>query len=215
VKPLTEIKANLAFTCAHENIPEASAETDVLFKYARWLQKNNQLIPDKTVDVEIERLDRISAENGHYKANIKLNEILPLPPAKLPVWDGKLQWLEERLANVPPEKPSDALINQLAKAMVLDPATGKPMPGSPSFSETNILGPTCSSGEACLQSGYWKITWSGYGGFYQLVESNTDRYFSQGEIMPMALVDFYQKGLWPLFEKYRQRHKEMTWGLLG
>nr|WP_317853299.1 hypothetical protein [Pseudomonas sp. BF-R-19] len=53
VKPLTEIKANLAFTCAHENIPEASAETDVLFHYARWLQKNNQLIPDKTVDVEI------------------------------------------------------------------------------------------------------------------------------------------------------------------
>lgn len=400
VNPLTEIKANLAFTCVHEQIPAPSAEADVLFQYARWLQKNNQLKQDKSVDVEIERLYRIAAENGHYKANINLqngamrghfqlrgdehlrlsqrlinegvatgyyfvgiflqqgsaglkqdpemalryyrkaadsgnaqaqayvgeklapsdmapdiarqmrrcaaeqgngeaafalginlknkgryqealeafqlgaaagestsayklgkvfrnppptdeldylgqqadleraerynkiskvlgnysyaspkvpeiNDILPLPPAKLPAWDGKLQWLEERLANVPPEKPSEALINQLAKVMVLDPATGKPMPGSPSFSETNFLGPACSSGEACPQSGYWKIMWSGHGGFYQLVERNTARYFSQGEIMPKALVDFYQKRLWPLSEKYQQRHKEVTWGLLG
>ncbi|WP_339437329.1 MULTISPECIES: DUF6396 domain-containing protein [unclassified Pseudomonas] len=400
VNPLTEIKANLAFTCVHEQIPAPSTDAEVLFQYARWLQKNNQLKQDKSVDVKIERLYRIAAENGHYKANINLqngamrgyfqlrgdehlrlserligegvatgyyfvgiflqqgsaglkqdpemalryyrkaadsgnaqaqayvgeklapsdmapdtarqmrrcaaeqghgeaalelgvdlstdghypealaafqlgvaagdstsasflsagfrnppptdrlnylgqqedleraaryekiwrvlanysyahpkvpeiNDILPLPPAKLPSWDGKLQWLEDRLANVPPENPSEALINQLAKAMVLDPVTGKAMPGSPSFSETNFLGPTCSSGEACPQSGYWKITWSGHGGFYQLVERNTARLFSQGEIMPMALVGFYQKRLWPLSEKYQQRHKEVTWGLLG
>ncbi|MGE8334787.1 DUF6396 domain-containing protein, partial [Pseudomonas laurylsulfatiphila] len=72
VKPLTEIKADLAFTCTHEQIPEASAESDVLFQYARWLQKNNQLKPDKSVDAEIERLYRIAAENEHYKANINL-----------------------------------------------------------------------------------------------------------------------------------------------
>ena len=400
VNPLTEIKANLAFTCVHEQIPASSTEADVLFQYARWLQKNNQLKQDKNVDAEIERLYRIAAENGHYKANINLqngamrghfqlrgdehlrlsqrlisegvttgyyfvgiflqqgsaglkqdpemalryyrkaadsgnaqaqayvgeklapsdmapdiarqmrrcaaeqgngeaalalginlqgktryqealeafqlgvvagnstsasflsagfrkplptdelnylgqqedleraarykkiwrvlanysyahpkvpeiNDILPLPPAKLPAWDGKLQWLEERLANIPPEKPSTALINQLANAMVLDPETGKPMPGSPSFSETNFIGPTCTSDEACPQSGYWKIAWSGHGGFYRLVERNTPRYFSQGEIMPMALVGFYQKRLWPLSEKYRQLHKEVTWGLLG
>ncbi|KAI2671130.1 sel1 repeat family protein [Pseudomonas sp. TNT3] len=400
MNPLNEIKANLAFTCVHEQFPAPSTEADVLFQYARWLQKNNQLKEDRSVDVEIERLYRIAAENGHYKANINLqngsmrghfqlrgdeylrlsqrlidegvatgyyfvgiflqqgsaglkqdpemalryyrkaadkgsaqaqyyvgdkldpidvapeialkmyrcaaeqnngeaaialgiylqdkgqyqealdafqlgiaagdstsaytlgktfrnpaptdeldylgqsedleraerynkiskvlgnysyahpkvpeiNDILPLPPAKLPAWDGKLQWLEERLANIPPEKPSTALINQLAKAMVLDPETGKPMPGSPSFSETNFLGPTCTSNEACPQSGYWKIAWSGHGGFYRLVERNTPRYFSQGEIMPMALVGFYQKGLWPLSEKYRQLHKEVTWGLLG
>ena len=72
VNPLTEIKAKLAFTCAHEQIPESSTESDVLFQYARWLQKNNQLKQDKNVDVEIERLYRIAAENGHYKANINL-----------------------------------------------------------------------------------------------------------------------------------------------
>jgi len=315
LNPLTEIKAQLAFTCAHEHIPVPSAEADELFQYARWLQKNNQLKQNQTIDIEIERLYRIAAENGHYKANINLqngamrgfftlsgaehlrlsqqlidanvatgyyfigiflqqgsaglkkdpqmslryyrkaadqgsaqaqyevgdklapidiapdvarqmrrcaaeqghgdaasdlgvnlqgqgqyqsaldafqlgvaagdetsagwleeafrgpppsdtlyylaqqedleraeryktiwrvlarysyanptvpeiNEILPLPPAKLPDWDGKLQWLEARLANVPPKKPSEALIQQLAKAKVLEPATGKPMPGS-------------------------------------------------------------------------------------
>uniref|UniRef100_UPI003CEB7953 SEL1-like repeat protein n=1 Tax=Pseudomonas sp. DWR1-3-2b2 TaxID=2804671 RepID=UPI003CEB7953 len=46
----------------------------------------------------------------------EISDILPLPPAKLPAWDGKLKWLEARLANIPPEKPSEALINQLANA---------------------------------------------------------------------------------------------------
>ncbi|KJZ33131.1 MULTISPECIES: sel1 repeat family protein [Pseudomonas] len=363
VKPLTEIKANLAFTCAHENIPEASAESDVLFKYARWLQKNNQLKQDKNVDVDIERLYRIAAENGHYKANINLqngsmrqrfqlrgaehlrlsqqlmdagvatgyyfvgiflqqgsaglkqdpemslryyrkaadkgsaeaqyyvgdklapsdiapdvarqmrrcaaeqkhgraavalavnlknkgiyqeavevlqmgvaggyehaagrlgdafrgpsssnkldylgqsedleradrykkiwkilagysyanpkvpeiNEILPLPPAKLPAWDGKLQWLEERLANAPPEKPSEALIQQLAKAKLLDPTSGRPLPASPDFIREPYRKLTCNSGQACPQSGYWKA------------EGIVDeiRRFDKGEIMPTLNV---------------------------
>ena len=400
VNPPTEIKANLAFTCVHEQIPAPSTEADVLFQYARWLQKNNQLKQDKSVDVEIERLYRIAAENGHYKANINLqngamrghfqlrgdehlrlsqrlisegvatgyyfvgiflqqgsaglkqdpemalryyrkaadsgnaqaqayvgeklapiriapavarmmrhcaaeqgngeaaralgvdlsidghypealealqlgvaagdstsayslgkvfgtprptdaidslgqqedleraerynkiskvlgnysyahpkvpeiNDILPLPPAKLPAWNGKLQWLEERLANVPPEKPSAVLIKQLANAMLLDPATGRPMPGSPSFSENNFIGPTCYSGEACPQSGYWKIMWSGRHERYQLVGRNVARHFSQGELMPMGLVGFYQQRIWPLPEKYRQGPIGINWGLLG
>ncbi|OBS34985.1 SEL1-like repeat protein [Pseudomonas syringae] len=317
---LSEVDAKLAFTCVHEKIPAPSAETDVLFKYARWLQKNNQIQQDETVDIEIGRLYRIAAENNHYKANVNLqngamrgqfklaggerlrlsqqlidahvasgyymiaiylqkgaaglqqdedmslryfrkaadegsaqaqayvaeklaptdiapdiarqmrrcaaeqgngkaagalgvhlktakqyqaaleafqlgvaagdessasflengfrgpksddrlyyigqtedleraqrykqigkvlgnlsyanpsvpeiNEIVPLPPTKLPAWDGKLKWVEEREANIPPPKPSEALIEQLAKAMVLDPKTGKPLPGSPVYSK--------------------------------------------------------------------------------
>ncbi|MEX5538140.1 sel1 repeat family protein [Pseudomonas syringae Cit 7] len=317
---LSEVNAKLAFICVHEKIPASSAETDVLFNYARWLQKNNQIQQDETVDVEIGRLYRIAAENNHYKANVNLqngamrgqfkltggerlrlsqqlidahvatgyymiaiylqkgaaglqqdedmslryfrkaadegsaqaqayvadklepidiapdiarqmrrcaaaqgngsaalalgtdlaidrnykeaieafqlgaaagnevaasflgkgfrgpkpddrlyyldqkedleraerykqiwslladwsyanpsvpeiNEIVPLPPAKLPAWDGKLKWVEEREANIPPPKPSEALIEQLAKAMVLDPKTGKPLPGSPVYSK--------------------------------------------------------------------------------
>ncbi|WP_460116407.1 SEL1-like repeat protein [Pseudomonas sp. H2_D02] len=362
VKPLTEIEAKLAFTCKHETIPAPSAESDVLFQYARWLQKNNQLKQDKTVDLEIERLYRIAAENGHYKANINLqngamrgrfelsgaqhlrmsqilidagvatgyyfvgiflqqgsaglhqdpemslryfrkaadegnaqaqylvgdklapsdiapdvarqmrrcaaeqgsgkaavilgiylkdegryqealeilqmgiaagdesaagrledafrgplasnqldylgqqedleraerykaiwrilarysyanptvpeiNEILPLPPAELPEWDGKLQWLEARLANVPPQKPSEALISELAEAKGLEPATGKPTPSSPAFITIPQPAPTCHSGQACPHTGYW------IAGAYDVI-----RRFEQGEILPTLNV---------------------------
>ncbi|WP_300731069.1 DUF6396 domain-containing protein, partial [Pseudomonas sp.] len=86
---------------------------------------------------DLERADRyekiwsVLADYSYANPTVpEINEILPLPPAKLPAWDGKLQWLQARLANVPPKKPSEALIQQLAKAKVLEPATGKPMPGS-------------------------------------------------------------------------------------
>ncbi|WP_207266619.1 sel1 repeat family protein [Pseudomonas sp. GW101-3H06] len=399
VKSLNEIKADLAFSCVYEQFPALSAEADVLFQYARWLQKNNQLKEDKSVDIEIERLYRIAAENGHYKANINLqngamrghfqlrgdehlrlsqrlisegvatgyyfvgiflqqgsaglkqdqemalryfrkaadkgsalaqyyvgdklepsnaapeialqmyrcsaeqgngkaatalgvymsahgqyqealeafqlgagagdesstsflrngfhgpktdnrlyylgqdedleraeryekiwrvlanysyahpkvpeiNEILPLPPAKLPAWDGKLQWLEERLANVPPEKPSVALINQLAEAMVLEPATGKPMLGSPSFNQHHFLGLNCSSGDACPQSGYWKIRWK-YHERYCLMERNVAHYFKQGDIMPKAKIQFDRERIWPLPVKIVNTQRAVTWGLVG
>jgi len=318
IATLEEIKENLAFTCKHETLPAATPDSDVLFKYARWLQKNNQLIQDPATDVEVGRLYRIAAENGHVKAIINLlndslrgkysirshehlrfsqalidadvatgyyfvslflkhgianlkqdaemsrrylgkaadegsaqaqyeigdalapssraqdvarqmrrcaaeqthgaaantlgvylqeigayneaieafqlgvaagnqssssflqngfrgpeptdelyylaldkdleraaryktiwrilarysyahpkvpeiNDILPLPPAKLPPWDGKLQWLEAREANIPPEKPSPELIQRLTHDLKLDPATGKPLAHAPSL----------------------------------------------------------------------------------
>ncbi|MGO4003271.1 DUF6396 domain-containing protein [Pseudomonas fluorescens] len=396
---LTEIKAKLDFTCTHEQIPAASAEADVLFQYARWLQKNNVLKQDKTVDTEIERLYRIAAENSHFKANInlqngsmrgdfrlrgqehlrlsqqlidnnvatgyyfvgiflkqgsaglqedpemalryfrkaadegnaqaqydiaeklapisiaptvalsmrecaatqghgiaarvlgvhlstdgqyqeateafqlgveagdstaasflaksflgpkpddqlhylaqtedleraeryekiwkvlygysyanpkvpELNEILPLPPAKLPAWDGKLQWLEERLANIPPEKPSPALIQQLAKAMVLDPATGKPMPGSPALRDASFHGPTCTAGSACPESGYWTVDSFNYERYILDVHPDT-RYFKQGEILPPVACSYYRTRMWPLSPQKTPTLIYPGWKLLG
>ncbi|WP_434635217.1 SEL1-like repeat protein [Pseudomonas sp. D2-30] len=340
MKPLTKIETKLAFTCKHETIPEPSADSDVLFQYARWLQKNNQFKQDKTVDTEIERLYRIAAEHGHYKANINLqngsmrgrfklsgaqhlrlsktlidagvatgyyfigvflqqgsaglhqdtdmslryfckaadegnaqahylvveklapcdvapdiagrmrrcaaeqdhggaavalgihlqhksqyqqaleifqmgtaagdesaagsledafrgpiasnqldylgqqedleraeryetiwrilavysyanptvpeiNDILPLAPAALPEWDGKLQWLEARLANAPPQKPSEALIRELAEANGLETATGRPTPSSSALIRASEPSPSCQSGEPCPRTGSW------------------------------------------------------------
>jgi len=372
----SEIKAKLnAFACKHETIPEPSAESDVLFKYARWLQKNNQLKPDAKVDAEIERLYRIAAVHDHYKANINLqnggmrgrfrldneeylylsqrlidagvatgyyligvflkqgaaglaedhemalgyfrraadkgsaqaqayvgdqlapirtaleaarkmrrcaaeqghgkaaralgvdlkfeglyrealeafqlgaaagdssstsflekgfrgpppteelyylgqeedleraeryktirrivgrysyanpsvpeiNDILPLPPAKLPPWDGKLQWLEARLANVPPPKPSEQLIGELAQAKYLEPATGKPMPQSPAFIKNTTSVPRCYSGQPCPKTGYWKascIDWS-----HGWVEDEPQR-FEKGQTMPTQQVKRYRQ----------------------
>lgn len=53
-----------------------------------------------------------------------IDQIVPLPPAPLPEWDGTFQWQKERDAATPPPQPSDALIQRLAEAKNLDPATG-------------------------------------------------------------------------------------------
>jgi hypothetical protein len=398
VNPLTEIKAKLAFTCVHEQIPSPSAEADELFQYARWLQKNNLLKQDKSVDAEIERLYRIAAENGHYKANINLqngtmrghftlsgdehlrlsqqlidanvatgyyfiglflksgsaglkqdtamslryfrkaadqgsaqaqyevgdilapidiapdvarqmrrcaaeqgngkaagalgvnlqsndqyqealeafqlgvmagdetsagwledgfrgpppsdkldylgqqedleraeryekiwrilanysyaapkvpeiNDILPLPPAKLPAWDGKLQWLEARLANVPPKKPSEALIQQLAKAKLLEPATGRPTPDSPAFIKASYPEPTCTSGQACPQTGYWRA-FSLSRDVYARFNDGVIRRFEKNEIMPTLQVESH-KPRFLLPDIITVNEESIEWRLLG
>ena len=398
VNPLTEIKAKLAFTCVHEQIPSPSAEADELFQYARWLQKNNLLKQDKAVDLEIERLYRIASENGHYKANINLqngtmrghftlsgaehlrlsqqlidvnvatgyyfigvflkngsaglkqdtamslryfrkaadqgsaqaqyavgdilapidiapdvarqmrrcaaeqgngdaaialgvdlknesryqealevfqmgvvaghesaagrleeafrghppsdrlyylgqqedlerakryeniwslladysyanpkvpeiNEILPLPPAKLPAWDGKLQWLEARLANVPPKKPSKALIQQLAKAKLLEPATGRPTPDSPAFIKADYPEPTCTSGQACPQTGYWRA-FSLSRDVYARFNDGVIRRFEKNEIMPTLQVESH-KPRFLLPDIITVNEESIEWRLLG
>jgi hypothetical protein len=55
----------------------------------------------------------------------ELDTIAPLPPAKLPPWDGKFKWLEEHEANVPPPLPTEERIAEMAKAKGLDPKTGR------------------------------------------------------------------------------------------
>ncbi|HIE9262793.1 TPA: SEL1-like repeat protein [Klebsiella pneumoniae] len=366
MNPLTDINARLAFTCKHQIIPEASADTDVLFKYARWLQKNNLINRDKMVDAEIARLYRIAAENGHYKASINLqngalrgrfslssherlrlsqqlidakvaagyyfiaiylehgaaglaqdpemalryyrkaadegnpqaqaflgeklfpakrapqvamqmfrcaalqgegkaanslgnmlaiykkypeavevfqlgvaagdstsagflmhgfsgpeptdrlfylalekdperarryeqigavlakyswahpvvpeiNDIVPLPPAPLPEWDGKLKWLEEWEANIPPPVPDAALIEKLAQAKQLNPATGRPLPTSPDFEKDSVARLQCRSGEPCPQSGYWQPAWRPREG----MSEHAIRFFREGDIIPL------------------------------
>lgn len=71
---LENIKAKLAFTCAKEQevLPELAAEPDLLFKYARYLDKNNILAQDASVYTEVGRLYRIATAHGHHKASINL-----------------------------------------------------------------------------------------------------------------------------------------------
>lgn len=57
----------------------------------------------------------------------EVDEIVPLPPAKLPSWDGKLTWLEAHKANVPPPLPTEERIAEMAKVKGLDPVTGRPL----------------------------------------------------------------------------------------
>jgi TPR repeat protein len=55
-----------------------------------------------------------------------LDNIVPLPPAQLPKWNGRFQWTST--ANIEPPLPDERRIVDMAKARNLDPATGKPMP---------------------------------------------------------------------------------------
>ena len=57
----------------------------------------------------------------------EINDIVPLPPAQLPPWDGKFKWLEEHKANVPPRLPTEERIAEMARAKGLDPKTGRPL----------------------------------------------------------------------------------------
>ncbi|MDH1012972.1 DUF6396 domain-containing protein [Pseudomonas nicosulfuronedens] len=394
---LAQIRADLAFTCRHERYPEPTADTDTLFHYARWLEKNNQLKRDPTVYAEIERLYRVAAENGHAKANINLqngsmrgdhyhlsgeehlrfsqqlikagvatgyyfvaiflnqgaaglrqdqemalryyrkaadegsanaqayvaeklapsdrapdvarqmrrcaaeqgngpaasdlgvdlknekrfeeaveafqlgvaagdetsagwlgdafrnppptdtlnylglkedaeradryekiwsiladysyaspkvpeiNDIVPLPPAKLPPWDGKLQWVEERKANVPPPKPSEALIQQLAKDKHLDSATGRPTRESPHFVHlpSYPVPPICVSGEACPRDGYWQAMDVSFS--WITVKGQPLQRFQQGDTLPTLVLERRETRLWPLPDKITVGPKHLRW----
>ncbi|MGF6870446.1 tetratricopeptide (TPR) repeat protein, partial [Paraburkholderia sp. GAS205] len=44
-----------------------------------------------------------------------IDQIVLLPPAKLPEWDGTFQWQKEQDAAQPPQKPAESLVTKLAR----------------------------------------------------------------------------------------------------
>jgi uncharacterized protein len=80
----------------------------------------------------VERYRKISeflSRHEHLGAKIPdLDDIVPLPPAALPEWDGTFKWQRDRDAYVP-VIPSQELIEKLSAEKRLDPATGLPLPG--------------------------------------------------------------------------------------
>lgn len=97
--------------------------------------------PQENADPDFRLGQKIDAERGRRYAAIfdflhrydylqatvpDIDKIVPLPPAPLPAWDGKFQWLEAHNANVPPPLPTEARIAEMARAKGLDPLTGRP-----------------------------------------------------------------------------------------
>jgi len=105
----------------------------------------------------------IRANDGRNPKVPDIDKIVPLPPAKLPPWDGTFQWQKEQDAAIPPQKPTDDLINRLSKEKNLDPATGLPLQpqktsqaeSEPALEANLPLGITSRSGAACPQRGVW------------------------------------------------------------
>jgi len=56
----------------------------------------------------------------------EIDEIVPLPPAELPAWDGQIEWVERWEKGEAPALPGEARIKEMAQAKGLDPETGLP-----------------------------------------------------------------------------------------
>jgi hypothetical protein len=72
----------------------------------------------KLIDEFLDRYENLGAKVPD------IDQIVPLPPAKLPAWDETFQWKKDRDSAVPPAQPSDELMQRLSEEKGLDPATG-------------------------------------------------------------------------------------------
>jgi uncharacterized protein len=146
---------------AVQNDPERSHRYEVIGKFLDDNEGLNPKVPD-------------------------IDQIVPLPPAKLPPWDGTFQWEKEQAAAVAPQKPSDALVERLAREKNLDPATGlRVRTAHEKELESRVpLGTLVRPGEVCPQDGVWCVR-----GFAS-VSYDATRRFRKGETMPaLALKD--------------------------
>ncbi|ASL42634.1 hypothetical protein bAD24_I04035 [Burkholderia sp. AD24] len=162
----------------------------------------------------------IDNNDGRNPKVSDIDKIVPLPPAKLPPWDGTFQWQKEQDAAVPPHKPSDELIDQLAKAKNLDPATGLPLTGK--FSETSAadqsaavagrlpIGTVAATGDQCPEDGVWcaKLEKGQMG--------DAQRRFLKGDVLPSLIVHEPRKvALLDHVMSPRQHMAQVTWQLVG
>jgi hypothetical protein len=76
----------------------------------------------KLIDEFLDRYENLGAKVPD------IDQIVPLPPAKLPAWDETFQWKKDRDSAVPPAQPSEELMQRLSEEKGLDPATGLRLP---------------------------------------------------------------------------------------
>jgi len=149
----------------------------------------------------------------------EIDEIIPLPPAKLPAWDGTFKWLKEHEANVPPPLPSEERIREMAQAKHLDPETGRPLTPKKAEAPTPKpvktvaapaipLGTTLTSGVRCPQSGLWQCSASNALG-------GDRRNFATGETLPTVLVPVNRSWFRKLKGDPDKRQTETVWTLVA
>jgi len=85
-------------------------------------------VKDEARAVRYEKISK--ALHGYDYAGITVDEIdkiCPLPPAKLPPWDGEIEWVKRWKRDIAPPLPSAERIAEMARAKNLDPKTGLPI----------------------------------------------------------------------------------------
>jgi len=118
-----------------------------------------------------------------------IEQIVPLPPADLPPWDGTFQWQKEQ--EQIPEQPSQALMEKLAKAKNLDPATGLGLPPPPKAA----LGTCVNTGDICPESGFWRALGESGAPYH-----DATFHFSKGKTMPVYI--FARPRLFALLDRW-------------
>jgi len=140
-----------------------------------------------------------------------IDQIVPLPPAKLPPWDGTFQWQREQDAATPPQKPDEKLVERLAREKNLDPATGLPLaPAKSAKVERVPLDTVARTGEVCPQDGLWCAKrWASVG-------VDATRHLRKGETMPQMVIDVPRPvpGLDALLGM-RVRRTDASWSLVS
>jgi TPR repeat protein len=100
----------------------------------------------------------LNSNDGRNPKVPDIDQIVPLPPAKLPPWDGTFQWQKEQDAAQPPQKPAEKLVTKLAREKNLDPATGLPVAPAKSAKDERVpLGTVARTGQVCPQDGLWTV----------------------------------------------------------
>ncbi|HVW53316.1 MAG TPA: sel1 repeat family protein [Trinickia sp.] len=166
----------------------------------------------------------IDRNDGRNPKVPDIERIVPLPPAQLPAWDGTFQWEKERAAAKPPEKPSDELVNRLARDKHLDPATGLPLPDAPEkTSESDRqpsavtatvdrlpLGTVALTGDKCPEEGLWCANL----GARQA--ANAQRRFAKGETLPpLAIQAPRQIAILDRVMGEREQTENVVWQLMS
>ncbi|MBM0213001.1 SEL1-like repeat protein [Pseudomonas syringae group genomosp. 3] len=83
---------------------------------------------DTERSMRYEKIESFLSRYEHLGPKVPdIDQIVPLPPAKLPAWDGTFEWLKKRESTPPAEKPSEDMIRALSQEKGLDSATGMPL----------------------------------------------------------------------------------------
>ncbi len=162
----------------------------------------------------------IRGNDGRNPKVPDIDKIVPLPPAKLPPWDGTFQWEKDQAAAVPPQKPSDELIERLSQAKHLDPATGLPLAKPAQVAQAEIeaapppvrlpLGTVARTGESCPQDGVWCVSLT------KGMVADAERSFLKG--MPLPSLTIYQPRRFAWMDNWmgvRQQTVPVAWKLVG
>ncbi|PMS21394.1 hypothetical protein C0Z19_18355 [Trinickia soli] len=168
--------------------------------------------------------DFIDRHDGKNPKVPDIDKIVPLPPAPLPAWDGTFQWEKEQAAAKPPEKPSDDLVNRMAKDKNLDPATGLPLSDAPAKTSATEqqpatvashvdrlpIGTVALTGDKCPEDGVWCANLG------NRQTANTQRRFVKGDTLPpVAIQAPRQIAILDRWMGAREQPENVVWQLVS